>query len=231
MIRSSSISPRRYVWSYETGKPIAKVIDFAREPVATDRIICASAAEAPAINHSAEMDLCLFDPPYFDYIAYSELSEFYRSWLDQPTLGGTPLLPDRKSPVSSFSSLLSECLISALARLRPGKPLAFTFHSNSRLAWDAIGTALDTAGLLVTALWPLKNDSHMGHHSKAGNCEWDVSVVCRRTADCVRAHCNQHISNWVKQVKPLKVRKADRFSLELALEMSRSRFGRVATSD
>jgi putative DNA methylase len=231
VIRAGSVFPRRYVWSYETGKPIAKVINFAREPVATDRIICASAAEAPATNHLAEMDLCLFDPPYFDYIAYSELSEFYRSWLDQPTLGGTPLLPDRKAPVSSFSSLLSQCLISALARLRPGKPLAFTFHSNSRLAWDAIGTALDRAGLLVTALWPLKNDSHMGHHSKAGNCEWDVSVVCRRTADCVRAYCNQDISDWAKQVKPLRICKADRLSLALAIEMSGSRFGRVATSD
>jgi len=231
VIRSSSVSPRRYVWSCESSAPVAKVINFARRPVPTDGVICASAAELPGTDRSGETDLCLFDPPYFDYIAYSELSEFYRSWLDQPTLGGVPLLPDRRAPVSSFSSLLSECLASALVRLRLGKLLAFTFHSNSRLAWDAIGSALDTAGLLVTALWPLKNDSHMGHHSKAGNCEWDVAVVCRRAADCVHAHFEQNIFDWVKQVSPLKICKADQSSMKLAIEMSMSRFGRVATSD
>src|SRR2546422_6920791 len=26
-------------------------------------------------------DLAVFDPPYFDYIAYQELSEFHRVWL------------------------------------------------------------------------------------------------------------------------------------------------------
>ncbi|HEY1759385.1 MAG TPA: hypothetical protein VGG72_28695 [Bryobacteraceae bacterium] len=231
VIRSSSVSPRRYVWSVKSKKPVAKVINFPRRSVPTDGVICASAADKPLPKEWAEIDLCLFDPPYFDYIAYSELSEFYRSWIDQPDLGGAPLLPSPEAPVQSFSSLLSQCLVSALVRLRPHKPLAFTFHSNSQSAWDAIGAALDGAGLFVTALWPLKNDSHMGHHSSDGNCEWDVTVVCRRKSDCVRSQFDQGVSGWVKLVRPLKILKADRFSMKLAIEMTRSRFGRIATSD
>jgi len=231
VIRSSSAIARRYVWSTETGKPVPKVIKFDPCPVPTDGIVCASAAAQPAANHRADIDLCVFDPPYFDYIAYSELSEFYRSWLDQPTLGGIPLLPSREAPVSSFSSLLSECLATALNRLKANRPLVFTFHSSSKLAWDAIGGALDKADLLVTALWPLKNDSHMGHHSQAGNCEWDVSVVCRRAVDCVGGQLDHDVSAWAKQVRPLKIRKADRGSMKLAIQMSRPRFGRVITSD
>lgn len=231
ILRSASVSPRRYVWSSEGKRPIAKVINFPQRSVPTGGVTCASAAELPLPANRAEIDLCLFDPPYFDYIAYSELSEFYRSWLDQSNLGGVPLLPSPDDPVRSFSSILAQCLTSALVRLKPGKPLAFTFHSNSRSAWDAIGIALDDAGLLVTALWPLKNDSHMGHHSNAGNCEWDVTVVCRRRSDCLLSRFNLGVSDWVKLVKPLTIRKADRFSMALAIEMTRSRFGLVATSD
>jgi hypothetical protein len=231
VIRSSLAIPRRYVWSGETRKPVPKMISFHRCPVPTDGIICASAAAPPATNHPADIDLCVFDPPYFDYIAYSELSEFYMSSLDQPTLGGIPLLPSPDAPVSSFSSLLSECLTSGLNRLKADRPLVFTFHSSSKLAWDAIGGALDKADLLVTALWPLKNDSRMGHHSKAGNCEWDISVVCRRAVNCVRGQLDHDVSVWAKQVRPLKIRKADRGSMKLAIQMSRPRFGRVITSN
>jgi adenine-specific DNA methylase len=227
VLRSSSAVARRYVWSAEAGKPVPKVLAFDRCPVPTDGIVCASAAALPLTGHRADVDFCVFDPPYFDYIAYSELSEFYRSWLDQPTLGGIPLFPSPEAPVSSFSSLLSECLASALHRLKPNRPLVFTFHSSSKLAWDAIGGALDKANLLVTALWPLKNDSHMGHHSQAGNCEWDVTVVCRRDVDCVRGRLEHDVSVWAKQVKPLKIREADRGSMKHAIQMSRPRFGRV----
>ena len=64
--------------------------------------------------------------------------------------------------------------------LNVGNPLAFSYHSAGRKAWEAIAVALDDLELVVTALWPVKTDSHMGLHTSDGNCEWDLVVVCRR---------------------------------------------------
>lgn len=227
VISSCSPTARRHVWSQEAGKPVAKTMRFPRRRMPVGDIICASASDSRFKDLPAANDLCVFDPPYFDYIAYSELSEFYRSWLDQPILGGIPLLPNPSAPVSSFSSQLSQCLSSALCSLKAERPLVFTFHSSSKPAWDAIGLALDSANLLITALWPLKNDSHMGHHSSDGNCEWDVSVVCRRAAECVRIQLTIEISDWVRRASPLIIRDVDRDGLKLAIDMSRSRFGKA----
>lgn len=127
-----------------------------------------------------DTDICLFDPPYFDYIAYSELSEFYRAWLNQIRLGGKPLLPDKKAPTRSYARTLARCLKSALRRLKYARPLAFTFHSADPAAWEAIGSALDRAQLLITAMWPVRNDAHMGHHAKEANCEWDLVKRSRK---------------------------------------------------
>lgn len=225
-IRSTVPITRRNVWCERTSRVRPTLISFEHSPANIDGILCASAA-SPIDERPGPVDLCVFDPPYFDYIAYSELSEFYRLWLNKTTLGGKPLLPDPANPIGSFSSLLSTCFTCALSGLKLGRPLVFTFHSASNLAWEAIGLSLDAAQLLVTALWPLKNDSHMGHHSKAGNREWDVCVVCRPSADCERCDLKQDVLTWAKRVKPLKISNADRESLNLAIEMARKRFGQL----
>lgn len=226
-VESASLSVRRYVWSTSARRAVAKTFAFA--PIRdSSHVACASAESPPAHLHSG-VDLCIFDPPYFDFISYSELSEFYRAWLSADTLGGIPLLPGDAQPVSSFGLRFAKALQSALSRLDAGRPLAFTYHSGKREAWDAIGLALDNAGLMVTALWPVRSDGHMGHHTDEGNCEWDAIVVCRRQSECTRVTLHASVSKWKSDVKPLAIRKADVAALDLALQMARPRFGRPST--
>jgi adenine-specific DNA methylase len=167
----------------------------------------------------------MFDPPYFDFISYSELSEFYRAWLLNERLGGLPLLPNNGNPVASFGMRFARAMRAALARLAPGRPLAFTYHAGRKEAWDAVALGLDNAGLLVTAIWPVRNDGHMGHHTAAGNCEWDAVVVCRRALECVRVEPNLDVREWRDAVRPLTMRKADVEALQLAVSMASQRFG------
>jgi len=112
-----------------------------------------------------------------------------------------------------------------LQRLKPGRPLAFTFHSAAPEAWKAIGIALDLVELRVTALWPVRNDGHMGHHTHAGNCEWDVVVVCRRSSECRRAVARVSVKDWKQGARPLRVSKVDQRCMSLAIAMARGRFG------
>lgn len=214
---------RRHVWSMSHRRPIRVSTEYLRRAV-PNRIQCASAAEVLRAT-AKDIDICIFDPPYFDYIAYSELSEFYRAWWGVPELGGIPLLPSRDQPVTSFGHAFGACLRAVLGRLKPGRPLAFTYHSARADAWVAVGVALDAADLLVTAMWPILNDAHMGHHTAAGNCEWDIVVVCRRRAECVRSRHRGQLSEWKATLRPLKISSADQTSMTFAMEMARRRYG------
>lgn len=220
--KSTSNSARRSIWDTKTRRPIAQQLTF---PACGDSsgVRCASAAD-PLPLESGSIDICLFDPPYFDYIAYSELSEFYRAWHTQGSLSGEPLLAKRGEEAVSFGRQLGNCLESILRALKRGRPIAFTFHSLSQAAWEAIGVALDQSDLSITAMWPMLNDIHMGHHGKEGNCEWDVVVVCRRQAECLPVSLPYSIAAWEKLVRPLKISEPDRKCMEIALQMAKARF-------
>lgn len=215
----------RYVWSTSRRRPVSKQLTFSPERNSAN-VLCTS-AECPPNDANSAVDICIFDPPYFDFISYSELSEFYRAWLKSPDLGGIPLLPSQTHPVKSFGLRFARALRAALARLTPGRPLTFTYHSGRKEAWDAVGLALDHAGLRVTAIWPIRNDGHMGHHSSAGNCEWDVVVVCRRSAECTPRQMRARLGKWRERVRPLIIREADLQAMSMALEMAKSRFAVV----
>ncbi|MPZ20983.1 MAG: hypothetical protein GEV06_24240 [Luteitalea sp.] len=214
---------RRYVWSVKTKRPSPQTMQFAPFR-ARNGVRCESAASR-SDNDRNSVDLCVFDPPYFDYIAYSELSEFHRAWLDSRRLGGTPLLPDTADPVGSFATSLADCLREIKRRLRPGRPLAFTYHAATSDAWDAVGRALDASDLLVTALWPLRNDVHMGHHTASGNCEWDVVVVCRRASECRKTRSRVSVDRWRQAIGRLPLSDADLNGMKHAIAMARNRFG------
>jgi adenine-specific DNA methylase len=221
VVRSSSTTVQRYVWSVADAAPKRAKLLLSTGAPDTQAVRVASAADQ---GDAPRADLCIFDPPYFDYIAYSELSEFYRAWHDQPTTANSPLLPHGDNPTEQFGLDFAECLRATLARLVEGRPLVFTYHSANPDAWQAIGVALDDAKLAITGLWPLRSDGHMGHHSQPGNCEWDLVVCCRRTAETTPAEFTASVEGWISAVQPLAVSESDRTNMTLACEMARPRF-------
>ena len=223
VMRSTSRSAFRHVWSVEDEKPERVQLNFPFRP--TSRAVqCVSAAKATL--KPASVDICITDPPYFDYIFYSELSEFHRVWLDM-TLADKPLLPNPlDGPVTSFASDLGACLRTTAAALRPGRPLTFTYHATNSDAWSAVGLALDAAKLAITALWPLRNDANMGPHGSEGNCEWDVVIVCRPLDDCTREEHDLRFEDWVNEAArhTLHFSAADERNIRSALAMAATRF-------
>lgn len=221
--RAAASEVRRYTWSTNIGKPAPVSLALATN-ADTSEVMCVDAGAA-ADSNVTSADLCFFDPPYFDYIAYSELSEFYRAWVGLPPLDAEPLLPAGDDPGEDFGLKLGVAMRAALARLAPGRPIAFTYHSTAREAWRAVGIALDEAKLRVTALWPVRSDGHMGHHSHPGNCEWDVLVVCRRIHETSPAAATFDVEDWQRSAHPLEIGQADRVSIDLAVEVASARFG------
>jgi len=225
--RSAGRTVRRHVWSAQDQAARKTEMSFQAAHCDADDVRVAGAADQ---GNGPQTDLCVFDPPYFDYIAYSELSEFYRAWGDQPTMVESPLLPHGEDPAEQFGLDFANCLRAVTRRLARGRLVAFTYHSSNPDAWRAIGIALDDAKLAVTGIWPVRSDGHMGHHSHPGNCEWDLVVCCRRIGETTRADLTASVAGWVGAVAPLKVSESDRISMDLAHAMARARFASL-TSD
>jgi putative DNA methylase len=228
--RSTAKSARRHIWNPETNEPERVQLNFAPDPMPA-AVQCVSAANALISPES--VDLCITDPPYFDYIFYSELSEFHRLWLGLP-LTDSPLLPNLSDgPVASYASDLGACLRATLPALRPGRPLTFTYHAATFEAWEAVGLGLDSAKLAITALWPLRNDAQMGVHSSKGNCEWDVVLVTRPLDQCTRQPHRIRFEDWDNEAARhgLKFSTADEHNVRSALEMAASRFAHYQTEN
>lgn len=223
--RGGDKTVRRYAWAPSAGRVKAMELDLATSAETTE-VTCSSAMTSPPRSASTA-DLCIFDPPYFDYIAYSELSELYRAWLPIPAPPAAPLMPEGDDRGETFGLQLGVALRSLLARLAPGRPLAFTYHSTNPEAWQAVAIALDEAKLAVTALWPIRSDGHMGHHSHPGNCEWDMVLVCRRVSESTPADAWFTVEAWAEAASPFEIGAADRASMDLAISIVTSRFATV----
>jgi adenine-specific DNA methylase len=216
---------RRHTWVPAEARVVSVELPLTTTPA--DDLSCRPASTPPS-HTEPPAQLCLFDPPYFDYIAYSELSAFYRAWLQTPSPPSLPLMPHGEDPGEAFGLDLGDALRSLVARLAPGRPLAFTYHSTNPQAWRSVGIALDKANLAVTALWPVRSDGHMGHHSHPGNCEWDLVLVCRRVSETTPTCTIFTIEDWAEAAHPLKIGTADRTSMNLAISIVTARFATVA---
>ena len=223
--RSASLNVRRSTWDVASATAVTTTFDFAEAESVGD-LGRASAADYPI---QPGVDVVIFDPPYYDYINYDELAELFRAWNPDLTLGGQPLQSSIGSDADSFGVALADCLRPAIEARTPRYPMAFTYHSSNPAAWNAVGLALDEAKLRITALWPVRSDSYMGHHSHPGNCEWDTIVVCRPIEETTSAKLPSAVTLWERHLGELPVSAADYRSFEAATAIASPRFGNVMT--
>lgn len=173
-------------------------------------------ADRPFDSGLGDCSAIITDPPYFDYIAYSDLSLLHRAWLERgrSNLGGAPIYPVEGDENQTLIKRLATAFSNVAASLRPAGVLVFTYHSTNPAAWEAVGEAVARAELKVTAAFPVWADARSsGAHGHPGSCEWDLVWVCRRAALTVRAPAST--AAWLCQLPDLNA--ADRRSLELGL--------------
>jgi adenine-specific DNA methylase len=146
------------------------------------------------------IDVVITDPPYFDAIAYSDLSDFFYVWLKRsigelmPEVVSTPLTPkgdeatalkhrhggDSEKADAHFKSKLAAVLAEVHRVLKPGGVIAVMFAHQSTKAWAALVGALFEAGLTVDATWPI--DTELKNRAVAlgtSSLESSITVVCR----------------------------------------------------
>ena len=114
------------------------------------------------------LDAVFTDPPYFGNVQYAELMDFCHVWLRR-LMGVQALGFDRATTRSSdeltgngtqqrglnhFAEGLAKAWSQMARGLKPGAPLAFTYHHNQLSAYHAVGMAVLDAGLVCSASLP-----------------------------------------------------------------------------
>jgi adenine-specific DNA methylase len=145
-------------------------------------------------------DVVVTDPPYFDAIAYADLSDFFYVWLKRslgemlPEAFATPLTPkseeatalkhrhkgDVEEAKRHCTSKLAACFAEAKRVCKSDGVIAVMFAHQSTEAWSALINALFEAGLNITASYPI--DTERGNRTVAlggSALASSITVICR----------------------------------------------------
>jgi putative DNA methylase len=140
------------------------------------------------------LDAVFTDPPYFGNVQYGELMDFCYVWLrqlvsteaegfDRPSTRSADELTGNQTEARGLEQFAEglAAVYGAMARaLKPGAPLAFTFHHNRLEAYETVGVALLDAGLTCSMTLPCP--AEMGgsiHIHGTGSSVVDTVFVCR----------------------------------------------------
>ncbi len=160
-----------------------------RKPASWD-IRCGDARHLAHIA-DATIDLVLTDPPYFDYISYSELGHFYVPWLvrfglvegtylDKFPTGQLASLSRDENAAGIFADNLTRAFCEIARVCRPSARIVFTYQNLDGRGWDALARAMAQAGVIPFQAFPLFGDSGVSLHKHANSISWDCVLVCRR---------------------------------------------------
>ena len=158
-----------------------------------------SASSIPVADKS--LAAVLTDPPYYDAVPYSDLSDFFYVWLKRtassfyPDAFRTPLTPKQQEIVeqrphrtltkrkdSEFYERMMARVFDEIHRVMSDSGIcAVMFAHKTTAAWETLISGLIRAGLAVTASWPLRTEKP-GRATSQGTAALasSVTLICRK---------------------------------------------------
>ena len=122
-------------------------------------------------------DAVITDPPYYDNVPYSYLSDFFYVWLKRtlgfqfPDLFSTPLTPKNDEIVTYsngpdgyeggkqfFEKMLKKSFQEIYRVLKPEGITVIVYAHKSTEGWETLINSLLQSGLVVTAAWPIHTE-------------------------------------------------------------------------
>lgn len=173
------------IWDYGERNPLKGNL---MSPIGVDKIIeyCSQTNNFPATITQASatslpypdnfFDAVFTDPPYYDNVPYSYLSDFFYVWLKRsigylyPELFSTPLTPKSKEIVAYthettweeakeyFESMLKQAFGEIHRVLKPNGILVVVYTHKSTSGWETLINSLLEAGFVITASWPIDTE-------------------------------------------------------------------------
>ena len=157
-------------------------------------------------------DAVITDPPYYDNVPYSDLSDFFYVWLKRtigelyPDLFATPLTPKSQEIVVHtlrhgnsmekakrfFEDMLTESFKEMCRVLKPDGIAVVVFAYKSTEAWETIINSLLKSGLVLTASWPVHTEMKARLRAmESAALASSVYMVCRKRTKEQTAYFNE----------------------------------------
>lgn len=177
---------------YTTGEWIGDTNENFPHEKRVVELYCRNAIEAELPPFS--LDAVLTDPPYFGNVQYAELMDFCYVWLrrlvknlNPEFKNGTTRHVDELTEnmnmsrgLEQFAQGLSTVFQHMAKALKPGRPLAFTYHHNNLDAYLPVAVAILDSNLVCTASIPCPAEMGASIHIKGTKSSIiDTIFVCR----------------------------------------------------
>jgi len=174
-------------WDYAELNPFSPILTGTWKSMSRQalRVIEASIIDYSNVGHINEgtatrlpykdnfFNAVITDPPYYDNVAYGDLSDFFYVWLKRavgevyPEIFATPLTPKsqeiiqdpaRGKNASFFEETLTKAFHEIYRVLKPEGIATIVFAHKSTDAWETIINSLLKSGLVLTASWPIHTE-------------------------------------------------------------------------
>jgi putative DNA methylase len=170
---------------------LVKTFEDLRERDRGALLFCRDSSRIPEIPDNS-VDLVITDPPYFDNIHYSELSNFFYVWLrlliddrtfqseTVPTEGEAVVNSGLKKDENSYQQLLTSVFKECHRVLKEEGIFAFTFHHSKWHAWWTILCAVRNSGFQIVYSFPIMSEYKVSPHIRGKEAlDSDLVVFCK----------------------------------------------------
>lgn len=149
-------------------------------------------ATAPSLGACWAADAVVTDPPYFDFVHYSELSDFFFAaipalrqrypWMAREDSSDQGEVQHKDPRV--FARQLASVFTEACRVLKDDGVLVLSFHHSRAEGWAAIYEAINKAGMAVVAVHPVHAELRAASPKTAAKdpISLDAILVCRKKA-------------------------------------------------
>ncbi len=177
------------LWDYSEANPFGGSSGDSR--LALDFILqaldhCVASGGTPANCHlgpaqslpfeDETVDAVVTDPPYYDYISYGDLSDFFYVWHKRalatifPRSYATKVTPKKAEAVglayrhgksglvAHYEEEMGRVFAEAHRVLKPSAPMVVVYAHKTTLGWSTLVDSLLKAGFQVTEAWPLQTE-------------------------------------------------------------------------
>jgi adenine-specific DNA methylase len=215
------LSERTAGWN-DAYEPPAKLVEaFATLGLHEGSANASSATAHPLPDDSAQ--LFATDPPYYDAVPYSDLSDFFFVWLKRclpladanPFAGNvTPKADEcivdevKGKDAAYFEATMRKAMAEGRRVLAPSGIGIVVFAHKSTAGWEAQLQAMIEAGWIMTGSWPI--DTEMGNRLRAMDSAAlasSVHLVCRPRENPDGSVRTDEIGDWrdVLQALPIRI--------------------------
>jgi adenine-specific DNA methylase len=155
--------------------------------------------DARSLDFDEPFDIVLTDPPYYHNVIYSEISNYFYTWMRQslkneyecfkpfstPRAESIVSNPAEGKDADVFEEELNQAFTSIRNHLKDDGLLIFTYHHSDSESWGELLTALCDVNFQITATYPISADLSK-HPTKIGSGDsvsFDIIIVARPVDD------------------------------------------------